>query len=133
MTYDGRVGRAAWVACSIVATLATARADSNKPSKRPLVGKITLASGGVVVVTGLVLGGVALHHWHDAQTTALTDPAAANQQVHTTRILGDVSTVMVIVGVATAATGLYLWRSHGATIAPRVGADGGGVALSGTF
>jgi Tetratricopeptide repeat len=104
------------------------------PAKRGLFGKITAISGGVVLVTGLVFGGIALHDWNHAQTIAGTDPSTANHDVHTTRILGDVSTILVIVGAAATATGIYLWRTdHGATISPQVGADGGGVSVLGTF
>lgn len=103
-------------------------------SSRGTYGKAFTIGGGAMLATGLVIGGFALKDWRAAQTTAMTDPARANDEVHRTRILGDVSTVLVVVGAAAIGTGLYLWHSdHGATISPQLAKDGGGLSLSGSF
>ena len=104
-------------------------------ASRALPGKITLAAGGAVLVTGFVVGFVALQDWHDAEARAATAPDAANADLPHVRTLGNVSTVCVVGGAIAVAAGIYLWRSGGgaAVIAPAVGSDGAGAVLRGRF
>lgn len=103
-------------------------------SSRGTAGKVFTFGGGAVLVGGLIIGGLALSSWNDAQTTAMTDPTKGNDELSHTRLLGNVSTVMVILGAAAVGTGIYLWQSdHGATISPQINKDGGGLSLLGSF
>lgn len=101
-------------------------------SSRGTTGKVVVVSGGAVLVTGLVVGIVALRDWHDAKTRSVTDVAGANTEVRHVERLGDVSTVCVVAGAVAVAAGIYLWRSGSTTIAPQLG-DSAGVVVSGRF
>jgi len=102
---------------------------------RVLAGKITTIASGGVLVTGLVLGGVALSKWHHAQDEAGSDLDQANRDVSSTRTIGNVSTALVVVGVVGVAAGIYLWRSgHGQmAVTPQIGADTAGAMMFGRF
>ncbi len=104
-------------------------------SSRATTGKLVIASGGAVLVTGIVVGIVALRDWHHAQDISGEDVDSANAEVHHVQRLGDFSTVCVVVGVAAAAAGVYLWRSGSGstTLAPQVGTDSAGAMLFGRF
>jgi len=71
---------------------------------------ITLAVGAAVAGTGLVVGGFAWARWRDAERLGMTDPMAADREVDHVRTLGNASTVLVAVGAAAIAVGVYLWR-----------------------
>jgi hypothetical protein len=95
---------------------------------RVLAGKVVVVGGGVVVAGGLVVGALALSAYHDAQSCMACDrPSDSHHAV----VLGNVSTITVVVGLATVVGGIYLWRSGGgsAVVAPQPG----GVAIAGTF
>lgn len=115
--------------------LADAPVAEAPTNTRVLVGKITTISGGVVLVGGLVLGGVAISKWHHAQDEAGSDIDQANRDVSSTRTIGNVSTALVVVGAVGVAAGIYLWRSgHGqVAVTPQIGADGAGAMMSGRF
>lgn len=104
-------------------------------NKRELIGKITTIAGGGVLVTGLVLGGVALSKWHHAQDESSTDVDQANHDVSSTRTIGNVSTALVVVGAVGVAAGVYLWRSgHGqVAVTPQIGSDSAGAMMFGRF
>jgi hypothetical protein len=98
-------------------------------------GKIVTALGGVTLVAGLVIGGLAYRAWHDAQTTAQTDVDAANADLSHVRLLGNVSTALIAAGAVTVGIGVYLWRSGSrsasVTVASRPGHSA--VVLAVTF
>ncbi len=100
-----------------------------EPHRVPI---IVLASGGAVVVGGLVTGTFAYTTWHHATScTTGCDPVTLS---HDARVLGDVSTALVVAGLATVGAGWYLW--HGASsaqIVPSAGATPVGLAVTGSF
>jgi tetratricopeptide (TPR) repeat protein len=110
------------------AVTATIRA----PNPRDLYGKVLMAGGGAVTAAGLVIGVVAISKYHDAESCTGCDKLA---QSHNAVILGDVSTVIVVVGLAATGTGVYLWRSasSSAVIAPSAGTDHASVSIMGRF
>lgn len=110
-------------------------AEEPAGSKRALYGKIATIAGGGVLVGGLVLGGVALSKWHSAQDEANTNVDQANHDVSSTRTIGNVSTVLVVVGAVGVAAGVYLWRSgHGqVAVTPQIGSDSAGAMMFGRF
>ncbi len=107
-------------------------------SAKPTYGKIAAVTGGVVVGVGLGFGGLASRRWSDAKTLAATDVSAANRTAHAARIDGDISTGLVIGGVAIAAVGVYLWlfthdESAHVAFVPLAAPDAGGVVMTGHF
>ncbi len=95
-------------------------------------GKIAIIAGAGVTVAGLVVGGFTYTTWHHAETCTACDRPSLS---HEARTLGDVSTGVVIAGLASAGVGLYLWRSatSSAVVTPRADRDQVGVAVSGQF
>lgn len=71
-------------------------------------GKIVMLGGGIVVAGGLVVGALAISSYHDAENCTACDRSSTS---HHAVILGDVSTVSVLVGLAAAGVGLYLWQT----------------------
>jgi tetratricopeptide (TPR) repeat protein len=102
------------------------------PDRRDLYGKVLMASGGTVTAAGLVIGVFAISKYHSAQSCAGCDKLAES---HSAVILGDISTVIVAVGLAATGAGVYLWRSasSSAVIAPNAGTDQAGVSIMGRF
>ncbi len=64
---------------------------------------IAFATGGALVVGGLVTGTFAYTTWHHATSCTSCNPV---QLSHDARVLGDVSTALVIAGLASAGVGL---------------------------
>jgi hypothetical protein len=129
-------GQVVPVTVELGAELAVVRAVAPPTtSKRIVVGKLATAGGAAVVVTGLVVGGVALRDWHRSQDDARTDTTLANEEVAHVRTLGNVSTALIIVGVVTVGTGLYLWRSGARSVRATgsVGPDHGQLGMLVTF
>jgi hypothetical protein len=95
---------------------------------------IAFATGGALVVGGLVTGTFAYTTWHHATSCTSCDPVTLS---HDARVLGDVSTALVIAGLASAGVGLWLWHveSSSAQIVPTGGATsaGAGLAIAGSF
>jgi tetratricopeptide (TPR) repeat protein len=102
------------------------------PDKRALYGKVAIVGGGTLVVAGLIAGAVAIKNYHDAESCTGCDKLAES---HHAVILGDISTVVVGVGLAAAGAGVYLWRTSSSTavVAPRAGTDQVGVSVVGRF
>lgn len=100
------------------------------PSRRVPI--IAFATGGALVVGGLVTGTFAYTTWHHATSCTSCDPVTLS---HDARVLGDVSTALVIAGLASAGVGLWLWHveSSSAQLVPTAGASPVGVALAGSF
>lgn len=89
----------------------TAAPPGPASSGHAFAGKVMFGAGAVTVAGGLVIGGLALRAWNNVQTTAHTDPSAANRDLPHVRLLGNVSTALIAVGTVAAAAGFYLWRS----------------------
>lgn len=125
-------------------------------SSRPMLGKIVLAGGGAMLVTGAVLGYVAHLRYEDQFTDTSGSPCKElmNQPPQCTpegfsavgraRTLGNVGTILSVVGIAAIAAGSYLWffapKSGGAgaaerklAVTPQLSPGGGGVVVFGRF
>ena len=125
-------------------------------SSRPMLGKLAIAGGGAMLVAGAVLGYVAHLRYEDQFTGAPDSPCTESPNarpscdadgfsaVGRARTLGNVGTVVGVVGVAAIAAGGYLWFSApksnagGAAerklaVVPQVAPGGGGVAVFGRF
>jgi tetratricopeptide (TPR) repeat protein len=95
-------------------------------------GKLALIAGASAVGAGLIFGAATWLEWNHAEAASGADKTSGARDA---RILGDASTTLVVVGLASAGVGVYLWQtsSTSAVVAPRAGADGAGVTLSGSF
>jgi hypothetical protein len=71
-------------------------------------GKLLLVGGGVLVAGGLITGAVAVSDYHGAESCASCNKP---NQSHQAVVLGDLSTVLVVVGLLPAGAGLYLWKT----------------------
>jgi len=99
---------------------------------RDLYGKMLMVGGGATTAVGLVIGVFAIRNYHDAQSCTGCDKLG---QSHHAVVLGDISTVVVAIGLGAAGAGVYLWRSasSSAVIAPSAGTDQAGVSIVGRF
>ena len=117
----------------------------SRSATRP-IGKVTMAAGGTLILTGVVIGFISGRRYDDAldgclvgQTeTRCDDPSY--DKIHSARNLGNVGTVVTSVGVVAAGVGVYLWlrgpRRHNErslTVVPQLDGDGGGIAAIGRF
>lgn len=125
-------------------------------SSRPTVGKIALASGGAMLAAGVVLGFVAQRRYEAQFEPEGSAPCQAQPSgppvcnddgfsaVGQARTLGNVGTVVSIVGIAAIFTGGYLWYTapkspapgtaeRKVTVLPQLGPGGGGLAVFGRF
>jgi len=95
-------------------------------------GEIAVFGGAGLAAIGLGVGALAYSTWdHATSCTGCDRPTL----VHDARIEADISTALVIAGVAAAGAGLYLWHtsSSSAALAPGVGPDRVGLAIAGRF
>ncbi|MBV8760542.1 MAG: hypothetical protein JO257_24840 [Deltaproteobacteria bacterium] len=97
--------------------------------------------GGALIITSGAMAFVAKSHW-DAEVGPGKDcdptvhcNATGFAKVNDARSLANVATVVGIVGLAAAVAGgvVYLTAPKELVVAPAVGAQGGGITLSGTF
>jgi hypothetical protein len=116
--------------------------DSDAPhSKRKLYGIGAMATGGGVLVGGIVVGVLARNRWADAQDvcdgtcTTQADVDRANELGDQARSKATLSTVLVLGGAAIAGVGAYLFvTAPGETrISPTASDSGAGVTISGVF
>jgi hypothetical protein len=107
-------------------------AANREPGPRDRYGKIAILAGGTTVIAGLVVGAVAISKYHSAESCTGCDKLADS---HHAVVLGDVSTAIVVVGLAAAGAGVYLWRtgSSAAVVTPSAGTDQAGVSVVGRF
>jgi hypothetical protein len=125
-----------------------------RPSPRRTIGKVSFAAGAAAVATSVVLGYVAHLRYDDAINTMNGNMSACDLvgdelfcdgavygRVKAARQLGTVSSIVGGAGLAVMLAGGYLWyfapkpyteRSR-VGVVPRVGPDGGGVAVFGRF
>jgi hypothetical protein len=97
---------------------------------RRRIGIIGTWSGAGTAVAGLVVGTFAWTTWHRA--TNCNDASCDRVSLsHDARVLGDVSTALVVVGLAAAGAGVYLWKTSES--AAQVVPDRAGVAIVGRF
>jgi hypothetical protein len=131
-----------------------------KPSARRKIGKITFAAGGAAVAAGIALGFVARQRYNRYSNLSELDPVTmmdrplctpqdggglacegeAYSGVRSALQLGDIGSIVGGVGVAAMLVGGYLWffapepyERQRVSVVPRVGPDGGGVAVVGRF
>jgi hypothetical protein len=108
--------------------------------------KATVGVGAGLVASAVVIGFIAARRYDNALedcivrngVTACND--GAYDDITSARTLGNVGTVVGVVGVITAGVGTYLWLRKGSrpketaiTLVPQIGTDGGGVAAVGRF
>jgi len=124
-------------------------ANSVVKSSRRTIGKITVAAGGAAIGTGIVLGLVARSRYNSAAEELCTKNAAGElvcsgdgaSRIESARTLGNVGTVVTLVGIGTALVGGALWwrsstaeRTGGVSyLGPQVGPGGAGVVAIGRF
>ncbi|HEY5946637.1 MAG TPA: tetratricopeptide repeat protein [Kofleriaceae bacterium] len=110
-------------------------------SRRTLYGLGGMATGGAVLVGGIVVGALARSKWNEAQDvcagTCMTqaDVDRANDLGDQARSKATLSTVLVLGGAAIGGVGAYLYfTAPGATkISPTASDSGAGVSISGAF
>lgn len=116
---------------------------------RRTIGKITLATGGAAVATGVVLGVLAWQRYDKQFPTHCQDRASGPicdsvgyPELEKARTLGNVGTTVFIAGAAAVAVGGYLWlrapsssarTERTLSVLPQVSSDGGGVVAVGRF
>jgi len=123
-------------------------ANSVVKSSRRTIGKITVAAGGAAIGTGIVLGLVARSRYNSAAEDCNKNGAGERvcsgdgaSRIESARTLGNVGTVVTLVGIGTAVVGGALWwrsstaeRTGGVSyLGPQVGPDGAGVVAIGRF
>jgi PEGA domain len=120
----------------------TATTETPETSHRTTYAIGATAVGGALVIGGLVVGELARGKWNDAKAlcpdstcASSSDLASANSLADAARTRGTVSDVMIGVGVAAAAVGVYLFLTphHESATAMRVVPAGTGFALIGGF
>jgi hypothetical protein len=127
----------------------TVPALAKVPSLRRNAGKIAVASGGVALAAGIVLGLVATNRYHAQfgppplcnEQTKECESADASSKAESARTLGVVATAITIVGAVAAGGGGYLWwRSTRApaserkvSVRPHVAPGFAGIAAIGRF
>lgn len=101
-------------------------------STRRMWGEIATISGGGLVVGGLVAGGLAYSQWQHAQTCT---SCVRSSEAHSAEVRGDISTVLVAIGLADAGVGFYLWKTapSTATVTAVASPRGAGMAIVGRF
>jgi hypothetical protein len=82
-----------------------------RSSGRATAGKVLVGVGGASLVTGAVFGVLAMTGWSEAEDTAQTDVAGANDRVDRVRLHGNLATGLIAVGAVSVGVGVYLWRS----------------------
>jgi hypothetical protein len=111
-------------------------------SKRKLFGIGAIATGGTVLVTGVVFGALARNQWSEAKAVCGGTVCMTQEDFNRADDLRDkagtkatVSTVLVIGGLAIAGAGavLLITAPRETTLAPVVSDSGAGVTLSGRF
>jgi hypothetical protein len=111
-------------------------------SKRKLVGLGIAATGGAVLIGGVVVGSLARSAWNDAKAVCGGTTCATPEDVDRANALGDkarskatLSTALAIGGGVLAAAGVVLWVTapSGVQITPTATDGGGGVTFAGTF
>ncbi|HEY5922312.1 MAG TPA: hypothetical protein VIV11_11605 [Kofleriaceae bacterium] len=114
---------------------ATVEKDQPPPNRRRFYGTVAMYGGAGLVGVGLVFGGIAYQRWNSANDCTTCTGTEKRDRAHTAVVLGNISTVVVIAGLASAGVGYYLWRTSAssATIVPQVGADHAGASFVGTF
>jgi hypothetical protein len=126
---------------------APSRPASPVSSSRRTIGKVAVASGGVLAVGGLGIGYMAQQRWAEAQAAcgadlvceSDADRAAGQAAVDSARTRGNISTIVTGAGVAAIGIGTALWltapsaeaRSTGRTAGLVTVAVGGGALTSG--
>lgn len=118
------------------ATPAVTRVDPGAGRRR-----IAYAVGGAGVVglgAGVAVGLIARGRYRDADCPdGVCVDQAALDKANAARRLGNIGTIVGVVGAAAAATGVVLWltapRAHAVEIAPSAGPDGAGVTVFGRF
>lgn len=97
---------------------------------RRTVAKVSVASGGVLILTGLAFGYLAQQKWADAESLCGADHmcdsiaahAAGNALVESARLRGNIATVSTTLGIAAVGVGAFLWlrggRGRGASRGP---------------
>jgi hypothetical protein len=103
-----------------------------EPSSRARYGKYAMIGGAVTAGVGLGFGIATWLEWRHAEGATGADKVSSS---HDAAILGDVSTALCVVGLASAGVGFYLWHtsSGSAVIAPHAGTDSAGISVSGAF
>jgi hypothetical protein len=114
-----------------------------RTGSRKTLGIVVTASGGATLAAGVVIGFVARGRYNDAKAACTTTmgktecPPDKASAIDSARTLGNVGTVVAVVGIAAAVTGgVLMWRARGrsehtgiAYIAPAPG----GFAVGGRF
>jgi hypothetical protein len=122
-----------------------AAAAPHTPGGSPLTGELLTVGGGALVGASVIVGLIARSHYNSAlsnhcsgdasmcDTTGVSDTDSA-------RTLGNVGTIVGVVGVATAAAGVVLWlragresAAHGVAVAPVASPDLTGIVAVGHF
>jgi hypothetical protein len=121
-------------------------ATSNSNTRRTL-GKIAVIAGGATAVTGIVVGLVARGRYNDAREAHCMPPMGPPAcdgdgltQIDSARTLGNVGTVVTVLGIGAAAVGGFLWwrspgpeRKPAVVVGPAVGQDAAFVVAAGRF
>lgn len=114
-------------------------------SSRKTIGIITAASGGALVVTGVVLGLVARSKYNDnfppCDGETKTCPPEVQPDVERARTIGQAGTVVGAVGIAAIGVGAYLWLSaprereaeRNVTVVPTLTPESAGLTAVGRF
>lgn len=116
----------------------TEKVDAVAPSAAPghgRAGKLVVLGGAVITGAGLGVGALAFSKWNTEQDCATCTGADKRSQAHDARVLGDVSTAVVAVGLVAVGAGIYLWHSSSsaAIVAPRIGPEQAGAMIVGRF
>jgi hypothetical protein len=124
-----------------------------RPSARRTTGKIVVAAGGAAVAAGVILGLAAKIRYENqlarpfeeggCRKVGGTVECAGNgySAIKSALQLGDIGTAVAGAGLAAALVGGYLWffaptpsgEQHRVSVVPRLGPDGGGLAVTGRF
>ncbi|MBA3502721.1 MAG: hypothetical protein H0T65_20335 [Deltaproteobacteria bacterium] len=116
-----------------------------KGSSRKSIGIITTAAGGGLLITGQVLALVARSKYREFKKAPFCDAmdiceAEAQAEIEKAITLGNVGTVVSVVGLAAAGIGVYLWLSAPSeptekrlTFVPNVTPESAGITAIGRF
>ena len=106
-------------------------------ARRVRYGKVMAGAGVGLVGIGLGAGWRAIVHRGAAEdrcsASGCPDRPGAEAAIDRARLWANLSTVTVVIGVAAAATGVYVWRSSRAKIGASVAPTTASVIVSGTF